>query len=65
MNKQAIINELINNLQKCDEDLRILCLFYNSNCEGCKDKLNVNSDSGCVRKDIQELIDKFKKEKEG
>ncbi len=65
MNKQAIINELINNLQRCDEDLRILCLFYSSNCDGCRNKLNVTGGSGCVRNDIQELIDKYKKEKEG
>lgn len=66
MDKKKLINSLIVNLQKCDEGLRLLCIFggFNSECDGCRYKLSVTGGSGCPRKDIQELIGKYMKARE-
>lgn len=48
-------------LMNVDSNLRLLCIFYNSNCDKCKYALAKNG-SGCIRREVLDMADNIQKE---
>ncbi len=59
--KNKLLKRIHMDLMNVDSNLRLLCIFYNSNCENCKFTLTKNG-SGCIRREILDMADNIQKE---